>query len=105
MSTALSRKSSSVESGSIRDLSGFTRLDPVPPSRSVLQEPPKAPLKTKRSRSKGASYQSPSPQRGHQMGRHSVKQSRSKTRECFLRKNIVAVSFFQNCVIGLHQYS
>ena len=29
--------------------------------------------------------------------------AQTKTREGFLRKNIVAVSFFQNCAI--HQYS
>ena len=35
--------------------------------------------------------------------RHKINIDRNKTREGFLRKNIVAVSFFQNCAI--HQYS
>ena len=34
---------------------------------------------------------------------HKIQKKSYKTREGFLRKNIVAVSFFQNCAI--HQYS
>ena len=81
-STASSRRSSGIESGSSKDLSYLTLRDPVT-SHSTLQES-RAPSKSRRAQSQISSLRSLSPQRSRKLETYYVKctqseQDRTKT--------------------------